>query len=77
LLVRIRDHFGFGGISYTDQPTGRVWKWAVCNRHDLKRIIAFLEGRIRSKKKRREFERWKYVFRSYFNSTREYVRKVG
>jgi len=51
LLVRIKDYFGFGGINYTDQPTGRIWKWTVSNKHDVKSL-----------------------FRSYFNSTREYVR---
>ena len=75
LLDRIRDYFGFGGISYTDQPTERVWKWVVCNRHDLKLVIAFLDGRIRSEKKRQEYENWKHVFRSYFESTRGYVRR--
>jgi hypothetical protein len=56
LLAPIRDCFGFGGISYTDRPTGRVWKWGVCNRHDLKLVIAFLDGRMQSEKKRHEYE---------------------
>ena len=39
LLVRIKDYFGFGGINYTDQSTGRIWKWAVSNKHDVKSLF--------------------------------------
>ncbi len=56
LLACLRDNFGFGGISHDDQPTGRVWKWIVRNKHDLKLVIAFLDGRIRSDKKGRDYE---------------------
>ncbi len=58
-----------------DQPTGRIWHWVVSNKHDLRIIVAFLDGKMRSKKRRREYEGWKHRFRSYFGSTREYIHR--
>ncbi len=75
LLARIKNYFGFGRINYADQPTGRVWHWVVCNKYDLKLVIAFLDGRIQSKKKIREYNQWKRRFSSYFDSPRVYVRR--
>jgi hypothetical protein len=70
LLARIKDYFGFGGINHTDQSTGRVWQWVVSNKHDLKLVIGFLNGRMRSEKKIRDYTLWKRRFRSYFENAR-------
>jgi hypothetical protein len=73
LLSRIRNYFGFGGINHTDQPTGRVWQWVISNKHDLKLVIRFLDGRMRSEKKIREYTLWKHRFRSYFENPRRRI----
>jgi hypothetical protein len=57
-------------VELTTRISLLVWQWVVSNKHDLKLVIGFLDARMRSEKKIREYTLWKRRFRSYFENAR-------